>query len=166
MAENSFHQALILEGIERCRNGLELRIRCVVTYLLHWIAETRKEFIDEQWVHIPSKGYHCLQVGLRQFLFKLLDKHNISTLDQYYLENYRIINNFRLVGTQEIPCSSWDCLKPNHMTKSIVQTLLENWQAWCHNHFLGEPVPVINHPLGEEPFPKVQSELLRNALQR
>ena len=45
------------------------------------------------------------------------------------------------------------------MTKSIVQMLLELWQVWCHDHFTEEPVPVTNHPLSEEPFPNVQSEL-------
>ena len=44
------------------------------------------------------------------------------------------------------------------MTKSVVQTLLELWQAWCRDHLPGEPVPVTNHPLSEEPFPNVQSE--------
>ncbi|KAK4806146.1 hypothetical protein QYF61_001069 [Mycteria americana] len=32
-------------------------------------------------------------------------------------------------------------------------------QAWCRDHFPGEPVPVTDHPLSEEPFPYVQSEL-------
>ena len=45
------------------------------------------------------------------------------------------------------------------MTKSIVQTLLELRQAWCHDHFPGEPFPVTDHPLSKEPFPNVQSEL-------
>ena len=45
------------------------------------------------------------------------------------------------------------------MTKSIVQMLLELGQAWCHVHFPGDPVPVTGHPLSEEHFPNVQSEL-------
>ncbi|KAK4818862.1 hypothetical protein QYF61_020081 [Mycteria americana] len=53
----------------------------------------------------------------------------------------------------------WDYLKLNHTTKSIVQMLLELWQAWCRDHFPGEPVPVTDHPPSEEPFPNVQSEL-------
>ena len=36
---------------------------------------------------------------------------------------------------------------------------VELWQAWCHDHIPGEPVPVTDHPLSEEPFPNVQSEL-------
>ncbi|KAK4807107.1 hypothetical protein QYF61_018448 [Mycteria americana] len=32
-------------------------------------------------------------------------------------------------------------------------------KAWCRDHFPGEPVPVTDHPLSEEPFPNVQSEL-------
>jgi len=31
--------------------------------------------------------------------------------------------------------------------------------AWCHDNFPGEPVPVTDHLLSEEPFPNVQSEL-------
>ena len=37
--------------------------------------------------------------------------------------------------------------------------LLELWQAWCRNQSPGEPIPVTDHPLSEEPFPNVQSEL-------
>ena len=44
------------------------------------------------------------------------------------------------------------------MSESTVQTILELWQAWCHDHCPGEPVPVPNHPLGEEPFPNTQPE--------
>ena len=44
------------------------------------------------------------------------------------------------------PCSSQDSLHLNHMTKSIVQMLLELWQAWCHDHLAGEPVPVTWPP--------------------
>ena len=29
-------------------------------------------------------------------------------------------------------------------------------QAWHRDYLLGEPVPVLHHPLGEEPFPNVQ----------
>ncbi|GAB0194069.1 myocardial zonula adherens protein [Grus japonensis] len=42
------------------------------------------------------------------------------------------------------------------MTESVIQTLLELSQARCCDHFPGEPVPVPNHPLGEEPFPDIQ----------
>ena len=42
------------------------------------------------------------------------------------------------------------------MTKCTVQTLLKLWQAWCSDYIPGEPVPVREHPLGEEPLPDVQ----------
>ncbi|KAK4807096.1 hypothetical protein QYF61_018437 [Mycteria americana] len=61
--------------------------------------------------------------------------------------------------TSGVPQGCGDYLKLNHMTKSVIQTLLELRQAWCCDHFPGEPVPVTNHPLSEEPFPNVQSEL-------
>lgn len=35
---------------------------------------------------------------------------------------------------------------------------LEPQLAWCRDHFLGEPVPGPDHPLGEEPFTNIQSE--------
>jgi len=41
------------------------------------------------------------------------------------------------------------------MTKSITQTLLERWQAWCHYHFPEELVPVTDHPVSEERFPNM-----------
>lgn len=37
--------------------------------------------------------------------------------------------------------------------------LLALRQAWCCDHAPGEPVPVPRHPLSEESFPGVQSEL-------
>ena len=45
------------------------------------------------------------------------------------------------------------------MTKTILQTLLELWQASCCDHFPEDPVPVTNHPLRDDHFPNVQSEL-------
>ncbi|KAM4793343.1 uncharacterized protein ACIQIH_013099 isoform 1-T2 [Cyanocitta cristata] len=46
--------------------------------------------------------------------------------------------------------------EPHHVPESIVQTLLELCHAWGCEHFPGEPVPVPNHPLSEEPFRNVQ----------
>lgn len=37
-------------------------------------------------------------------------------------------------------------------------------EAWCHNHFPGEPVLVPDHSLGEEPFPNTHLELLPRQL--
>jgi len=42
--------------------------------------------------------------------------------------------------------------------------LLKLWQAWCHDHFPGEAVPVTGHPLSEDPFANIQSELLPRQL--
>ena len=41
-------------------------------------------------------------------------------------------------------------------TKCTVQSLLKFSQARCSDHFPGEPVPVCNHPLCEEPPPDVK----------
>lgn len=46
------------------------------------------------------------------------------------------------------------------MTKSVVQMPLQLQQAWGHDHFPGDPVPVTNQSPSEEPFPNAQSELL------
>lgn len=43
-----------------------------------------------------------------------------------------------------------------HVPESIVQMLLELCQAWCCDHCSGQPVPVSDHPLDEEPFPDMQ----------
>lgn len=44
------------------------------------------------------------------------------------------------------------------MTKTIIQTLIEFWQLWCHDHFPGKPLPETNYPFSEELFLNVQSE--------
>jgi len=44
------------------------------------------------------------------------------------------------------------------MSESTVQTLSELQQAQCHDHGLGEPAPVPDHPLSEEPFPDIQPD--------
>ncbi|KAJ7418809.1 hypothetical protein BTVI_27374 [Pitangus sulphuratus] len=76
--------------------------------------------------------------------------------------NYRIIEYPELQGTHK------DHLSPtpdpaqdpheesHHMPQSIVQKLIELCQAWCYNHFPGEPVLVLNHPLDEESYPNIQ----------
>ena len=47
----------------------------------------------------------------------------------------------------------------DHVTKCTVQSLLKFRQAWCSDYFTGEPVPVCNHPLSEEPLPDVHPKL-------
>ena len=44
------------------------------------------------------------------------------------------------------------------MTESVVHTLLELWQAWCCDHFPGDPAAVPSQPLSKEPFPAIQPE--------
>lgn len=45
------------------------------------------------------------------------------------------------------------------MSERIVQTPLELQQARFCGHCPEEPVPVPDHPLGEEHFPNIQSEI-------
>lgn len=40
--------------------------------------------------------------------------------------------------------------------KSIVQMLLNHWQAWGINHLFRQPVPVFGHPIDKEMIPNVQ----------
>lgn len=42
--------------------------------------------------------------------------------------------------------------------------LHEHQQAWGHDSFLRELVPLLGHPLTEEPFPNMASELSLAAL--
>lgn len=44
------------------------------------------------------------------------------------------------------------------MPESVVQVLLELCQPWYCDHSSDEPVPAPNHPLGEEPFPDIQTK--------
>lgn len=46
-------------------------------------------------------------------------------------------------GISSMASRAWDCC-PNAFW---AQT------GWCCDHFLGQPVPVPNHPLGEKPYP-------------
>ncbi|KAK4806763.1 hypothetical protein QYF61_005559 [Mycteria americana] len=50
-------------------------------------------------------------------------------------------------------------LEQVHLEATVAVDRTMPQQAWCRDHFPGEPVPVIDHPLSEEPFPNVQSEL-------
>lgn len=36
--------------------------------------------------------------------------------------------------------------------------LVELWKAWCYEHCPGKPVPLPNHPLHEDLFPKTQPD--------
>ncbi|KAJ7407272.1 hypothetical protein WISP_127769 [Willisornis vidua] len=45
-------------------------------------------------------------------------------------------------GSSPTPGAAKDSLKNDIMDLSVVQMLLELWQAWCYDHFPGEPVPV------------------------
>lgn len=49
--------------------------------------------------------------------------------------------------------------KWNHASKSVVQTLLEHWQAWGHDHFPVDLILVLDYSLSEELFASIQSEL-------
>ncbi|KAK4829729.1 hypothetical protein QYF61_006190 [Mycteria americana] len=40
----------------------------------------------------------------------------------------------------------------------LIQTSFKYLQGWRLNHFPGQPVPVLDNPLGEEKFPNIQSK--------
>lgn len=48
--------------------------------------------------------------------------------------------------------------------KSILPMLLEQQQAWSHDHIPRDSIPVLDHSLSEELYPNVQFELLLTQL--
>jgi len=48
--------------------------------------------------------------------------------------------------------------KLSHVIKGIVQTPLKHRQDWGINHLSRKPVSVLDHALGKEMLPNVQSE--------
>ncbi|KAJ7411709.1 hypothetical protein BTVI_48722 [Pitangus sulphuratus] len=62
---------------------------------------------------------------------------------------------------RDIEPKSWPCTgqpKNHTMCLKVFEILLELCQAWCSDHFPGEPVPVLKHPLGEKPSPDIQTK--------
>ncbi|KAK4827284.1 hypothetical protein QYF61_016430 [Mycteria americana] len=45
-----------------------------------------------------------------------------------------------------------------HVPKHLIQTSFKYLQGWRLNHFAGQPVPMLDNPLGEEFFPNIQSK--------
>lgn len=80
-----------------------------------------------------------------------------------YSVRYRILEYLELEGTHkdnqvQLLALHRTTQKSNYMAECIVQMFLEYWQAQCGDYCLGEPVPMPEHPLSEEPFPKIQPE--------
>ncbi|KAK4827707.1 LOW QUALITY PROTEIN: hypothetical protein QYF61_020985 [Mycteria americana] len=46
----------------------------------------------------------------------------------------------------------------HHVSKHLIQTSFKYLQGWRLNHFPGQPVPMLDNPLGEEKFPNIQSK--------
>lgn len=57
-----------------------------------------------------------------------------------------------------IHSSSWPQQSHPVPDQSSVQTIPELYQVWCCYPCPGKPVPVPNHPLGEETFPDTQTK--------
>lgn len=70
---------------------------------------------------------------------------------------YRVVNylmlketcNVRIIKSTSLLLTRLPKSKPS---KIIIQTSLELWQDWGCDHFPGESVPGIKHPLSEKPF--------------
>ncbi|KAK4817239.1 hypothetical protein QYF61_005261 [Mycteria americana] len=45
-----------------------------------------------------------------------------------------------------------------HVPKHLIQSSFKYLQGWQLNHFPGQPVPVLDNPLGEVKFPNIQSK--------
>ncbi|TRZ26651.1 hypothetical protein HGM15179_000422 [Zosterops borbonicus] len=62
--------------------------------------------------------------------------------------------------------TTWETLRAEFMSlenfllngQEVEGLNVEELQAWSCDHFSGDPVPVPNHPLGEEPFPDIQTK--------
>ncbi|KAK4830127.1 LOW QUALITY PROTEIN: hypothetical protein QYF61_008554 [Mycteria americana] len=46
----------------------------------------------------------------------------------------------------------------SHVPKHHIYMSFKYLQGWGHNHFPGQPVPMLDHPFGEEIFPNIQSK--------
>ncbi|KAK4824093.1 LOW QUALITY PROTEIN: hypothetical protein QYF61_010604, partial [Mycteria americana] len=46
----------------------------------------------------------------------------------------------------------------HHVPKHLIQTSFKYLQGWRLNHFPGQPVPMLDNPLGEVKFPNIQSK--------
>ncbi|KAK4831485.1 hypothetical protein QYF61_017986 [Mycteria americana] len=46
----------------------------------------------------------------------------------------------------------------HHVPKHLIQTSFKYLQGWRLHHFPGQPVPMLDNPLGEEKFPNIQSK--------
>ncbi|KAK4812342.1 hypothetical protein QYF61_017119 [Mycteria americana] len=46
----------------------------------------------------------------------------------------------------------------HHVSKHLIQTSFKYLQGWRLNHFPGQPVPMLDNPLGEGKFPNIQSK--------
>ncbi|KAK4814532.1 hypothetical protein QYF61_022021 [Mycteria americana] len=46
----------------------------------------------------------------------------------------------------------------HHVPKLLIQMSFKYLQGWRLNHFPGQPVPMLDNPLGEEKFPNIQAK--------
>ncbi|KAK4818843.1 hypothetical protein QYF61_020062, partial [Mycteria americana] len=76
--------------------------------------------------------------------------------------NNRVIEAFRLEKTLKIIESN---CKPNtakstinHVPKRHIYMSFKYPQRWRLNHFLGQPVPMLDNPFSEQIFPNIQSK--------
>ncbi|KAK4815135.1 hypothetical protein QYF61_017576 [Mycteria americana] len=85
---------------------------------------------------------------------------------QYFLWNiHRITESQNHIGWKRPLRSSSPTInltlpKPplHHVSKHLIQTSFKYLQGWRLNHFPGQPVPMLDNPLGEEKFPNIQSK--------
>lgn len=122
-----------------------------------WECCTKASWILSGWHcdhfpgnHVPVPNHHSLDE--ERFL--------ICSLNLLYHGSRTSWNGKDPQGTKS---NSWSCpgqlQGSQHVPKTIVQMFPELWQAqeWP---FPGKSVPVLDHSVGEEPFPNVQPELV------
>lgn len=84
-----------------------------------------------------------------------LDISECSNLSIYRIMEYAELDyQVQCLALRRMPQES------HLVPETIVQTFPELSQAWCCDNFHGEPFPVPNHPLGDEPFLDMQPKPL------
>ncbi|KAK4831600.1 hypothetical protein QYF61_018360 [Mycteria americana] len=93
--------------------------------------------------------------------------HSEHLLGQWDLskKNHRITESQNHIGWKRplrslSPTINLTLPKPplHHVSKHLIQTSFKYFQGWRLNHFPGQPVPMLDNPLGEEKFPNIQSK--------
>ncbi|KAK4815153.1 hypothetical protein QYF61_017594 [Mycteria americana] len=127
---------------ERCTNKERVLTHCHVLVLLEKLVTTSQESLTES---------HRIIDSFR--LEKTLPSPTIHTESQNRIGWKRPLRSSSPIINLTLP-------RPplHHVPKHLIQTSFKYLQGWRLNHFPGQPGPVLDNPLSEEKFPKIQSK--------